>query len=243
MLNWLVRRKFLALLVALGLLLVLFPLTRDAFAERLLFDALLLLVFLAGYLAVFTDKRLRLPGLLLAVPPMLGLWVGYAFPGVPRQPLAVAFHAAAILFLSFVMVIAIRSVLRQERVTANDVYAALCGYLLLGLVFGHLYCAVEWLRPSSFHHAGELLENAGERQRLDFRLAYLSYMTLTTVGYGELTPNTDTARSLTLIEAVAGQFYVAVLIAELVGKRVGQTIADRTTDSRAASLKEEEKGP
>jgi hypothetical protein len=55
-----------------------------------------------------------------------------------------------------------------------------------------------------------------------FLLTYFSFVTLTTVGYGDITPAGDTARALAMIEAVAGQFYLAVLIAELVGKRLAQ---------------------
>jgi hypothetical protein len=59
----------------------------------------------------------------------------------------------------------------------------------------------------------------GEQQTF-FRLTYFSFVMLTTVGYGDVTPGRDTVRSLAMVEAVAGQFYLAVLVADLVGKRV-----------------------
>ena len=61
--------------------------------------------------------------------------------------------------------------------------------------------------------------------RTHFLFTYFSFITLTTVGYGDITPGGDTARALALVESVAGQFYLAVLIADLVGKRVAQAVS------------------
>jgi hypothetical protein len=100
------------------------------------------------------------------------------------------------------------------------VCGALCGYLVVGLIFGHLYCLIELARPHSFHGPLEVrmqLETHGERY---FLLVYFSLVTLTTVGYGEIAPASELARSLAAVEAILGQFYLAVLIADLIGKRL-----------------------
>src|SRR5262249_51723566 len=99
---------------------------------------------------------------------------------------------------------------------------------LVALVFAHLYCLVEVATPHAF--AASKTVPLGwpdlDPDRRQFLLVYFSLCTLTTVGYGDVTPATDLVRGLAVIEAVLGQFYLAVIIADLVGKRAAQP-ADR----------------
>ena len=89
---------------------------------------------------------------------------------------------------------------------------ALCLYLLLGVLWTILFAFVELARPAAFHYAkdvpGDALEN----------FMYYSFVTLTTLGYGDLTPVHPVARTLAYLEAVVGQLYIAVLVASLVGR-------------------------
>jgi hypothetical protein len=99
---------------------------------------------------------------------------------------------------------------------------AFSGYVLAGVVFMHLYCILEAVAPGSFHVPAELeagLGNPGQRRVI---LNYFSFITLTTVVYGDTAPATPTARQLACVEAVIGQFYVAVVTAELIGLKVSQ---------------------
>src|SRR5262249_38672577 len=139
-----------------------------------------------------------------------------------RMPFAVAYHIITALFLAFILITLMRKFYRERSVSADAVYASFCGYLLLGLVFGHIYSMVECMIPGSFygdHAIGEKFEAEWHRQ---FLLIYFSFITLTTVGYGDMKPMGDLARGLVVIEAISGQFYIAVLVAELIGRRVGQ---------------------
>src|SRR5262249_54867348 len=94
------------------------------------------------------------------------------------------------------------------------------GYLLIGMAFGHTYCLLGTFVPNAFQGVGRV---TGEWEH--FRLTYFSLMTLTTVGYGDISPASPTARSLAAVEAGVGQVYVALLVAELVGKRVAQALS------------------
>ena len=221
----LLRWRFLALLVTLALLLVVSPVLQAAFDSRLVFDALLSLVFVAAFAAVFTERSLRVPALLLGIPTLLGAWTGDVVPGLPRLPLAVGFHLVATAYLGLAIAAILRAVHREERVSADSVYGAFCGYLLLGLAFGHLYSLLEAVAPGSFRLRHDLATPVHDPERRQFLLTYFSLVTLTTVGYGDITPGSDPARGLAAVEAVLGQFYVAVLIAELIGKRVAQTLS------------------
>jgi hypothetical protein len=228
---WLSRWKYLALLIALLFLIVVYPTVRGLLAARLVYDALTTVVFLTALLAVF-ESRHRLVALLLGVPALLGLWTGYALPDLPRLPLVVGFHTVAALFLAFTVCTVLVDIYRRERIDAGCIHAALCGYLLVGLGFGHLYCIVEATVPGSFHATDNILEQLRDEGRVHFQLSYFSFATLTTVGYGDITPAKEAARGLAVVEAMLGQFYIAVLLGELIGKRVSQAIADRQTGPR-----------
>jgi hypothetical protein len=107
-------------------------------------------------------------------------------------------------------------------VSADSVYGAFCDYLLVGLAFGHLHCLVEVAAPGSYRGAGALAAQLQDPARQRYLLTYFSLTTLTSLGYGDILPASDPSRGLAVVEAVLGQFYVAVLIAELVGKKGAQ---------------------
>lgn len=109
---------------------------------------------------------------------------------------------------------ALRYALRGREVGREHVSAALGAYLLLGLVCGHLYWAMERSVP------GSVAMQAGETVFTIAKSVYFSFATLTTVGYGDITPRSELARGVATLEAVLGQLYLAVLVARLLGRYV-----------------------
>jgi len=93
---------------------------------------------------------------------------------------------------------------------------AVFGYFFIGLMWGFVFSVLESLQPGSFRVGG------GQAAELN-KFMYYSFVTQTTLGYGDITPVTPPARSLSLLEAVIGQFYQAVLIARLVGLHIAQS--------------------
>jgi hypothetical protein len=219
--SWLARRKYQTMLVALLMFLVAYPILRGPAGSPVLARVLLTGVFIAGWWVVFAGHRFRVAAVVLGAPALLGAWTGYALPE-PRGPaVAVFFHVTAATFQAFVLFVLLRGVHREPIVSADTIAAALCGYLLLGVAFGHIYCLLDEIVPGSF---GGLDRGAGAAGT-HFRLTYFSFITLATVGYGDITPTGDTARALAVVEAVTGQFYLAVLVAELIGKRVAHALS------------------
>jgi hypothetical protein len=224
--SWWLQRKYLALLLALALFLVLGPVLRTILDLPLLYDAALTVVFVAAFATIFRLSPLRWPALVLGIPTLVGAWSGYVLTGPPRLPLVVGFHGAAVLFLMFAVGAILGMIYGKEHITADSLFGAFCGYLLLGLAFGHVYCLLETAAPGSFHADEEFVRELQQPDRRHFLLTYFSLITLTTVGYGDITPAHSAARGLAVLEAVAGQFYIAVLIAGLVGKGLTQAGAD-----------------
>jgi hypothetical protein len=126
-------------------------------------------------------------------------------------------------FYAFMTVAAFLEVIKTRRVTSDTMCGAICVYLLVGMTFGSLYDLIETLQPGSF----QVNVDTGGPSGIGWRtLIFFSFMTLTTIGLGDVTPVTTQAQSLVSIEGVIGVLYVAVLIARVVGVYARRTSAD-----------------
>lgn len=166
--------------------------------------------------AVQRQQNYRPLAIVLLIPVLALYWLGlYEF--IPFDLLS----AYALLALFYILlIIAFGGQLnRAKRIDLQVIYGTLCLYLILGLLWGALYSLLHELRPGSF--AGALLETPKGSLLTTFN--YFSMVTLTTLGYGDITPQTHAAGALCQVEAITGQFYIAVLVAWL----VGNFIADR----------------
>ena len=103
--------------------------------------------------------------------------------------------------------------------------------MLIRLIFGHVFCLVELLAPGSFRGGEAVADSFQNEDARRSLLNYLSFVTLTTVGFGDVSPATSATRWLAVVEAILGQFYIAILVAELVGKRVGQALSEPRSQS------------
>ena len=110
-----------------------------------------------------------------------------------------------------------------KKITINVLYGALCLYLIIGLFWGTLYTLLYELSPGSY--SGVLLDNVQNNPHHVFN--YFSMVTLTTLGYGDITPQTLGAGALCQVEAIVGQFFTAVIV----GWLVGNIITEKQTQS------------
>lgn len=150
------------------------------------------------------DKKPFVIALLLGVPALLTTWSNM-FSYTP--PFAYASYVFTISFYFFTLFTILAYVLKSKRITTEEIYGVICVYLLLGITWGMLFSLTEELHPGSFTHGANL-------EWPDFM--YFSFTTLTTAGYGDITPVTARAQSLAILEMIVGVLYVAVLVARLV---------------------------
>jgi len=125
------------------------------------------------------------------------------------------FVGTAITILAYLLMAAGHSfmqIAQGSNISANRIVGAICIYLLIGVIWSILYNLLEVAVPGSFKG---LTESAATYSRPDW--VYYSFVTLSTLGYGDITPLTFSARALSYFEAIVGQFYLAVLVAGLVG--------------------------
>ncbi len=110
--------------------------------------------------------------------------------------------------------------MKQTDVTLDVIYAALVIYLLMGMMWAYVYAILGHFEPGSFKFPDSGIKG-------DMRYIYFSFVTLTTLGYGDITPLTSKAASMTLMEAVIGQLYLVVQVAWLVGMYTSRSFEKR----------------
>jgi multidrug transporter EmrE-like cation transporter len=123
------------------------------------------------------------------------------------------------LLFSVVIVVIFKDVLRRRQVDMDAVLGACCIYLLMGLAWESVYAVIEWQIPNSFAlpTGSPASGSAPDVMSIQADLMYFSLITMTTIGYGDITPVSAPARVLSALQGVVAQLYVAIIIARLVG--------------------------
>ena len=213
------RTNFFYLLIALLVLLIGIPLADD-------FDVVsapLARAFVFSLLLVIGVRSLRGGGRYFTI------GMAFVIAGVILNVLAINmlspfFQYGSNLSLIGFMLVAIAFTLQQvaigNEINANRLVGAICVYLLLGIIWAMAYTMVELVSPGSFTGFSPMTDLGWDSEWL-----YFSFVTMTTLGYGDILPISATARSCAYMQAVVGQFYIAVLVAGLVGAFVSDRSA------------------
>ncbi len=199
------------LLLSLLAMLVLYPLALRSEMTQLVFRICFTSTVLGGIYAIGDNRRALYTGLALAVPSILSNVLLFFLPW-PSLIVTTLMLGAA--FFGYLIVTLMRHVLRDHQVSLDTIYCAVAAYMLMALFFTALFVLVEYVWPNSFK--GEFTSNKFFR----FSFAdgfYFSVCTLTTVGFGDVLASGPEARCLTMMEAMLGVLYPAVLISRLVG--------------------------
>ena len=203
------NRRYTILFYALVFTLVASPVTAAFGLNGDLIESFLAATLLV---AVMPVSRGKIRTLLLAV--LITLWLARPVTAWLGQPtLSQVTLAAWTLIGLLAAVAALRFAMGGTRVDAEHLFAALSAYLLAGLYFGLLFWAIEQIHPGSlvatnFSRTGAI---------------YYSFVTLATIGYGDIVPRTDVARGIAIIEGVGGQLFLAVLVARLLSLYTGSS--------------------
>lgn len=203
------------MLAALAASVVVTPLVSSDGSASLVFDLAFSGVLLLS-LGAFEAGRSRAWAAALALVAILLRW--WAF--VTRDEiLLLAASLSAALLLGFVVYSLLLFLFRTTEVGPDTLYGGIAVYVILGLLWSTWFAALELIAPGSFLQDEEPLHLV-ESSRGLASLLYYSFVTLTTLGYGDVVPTTPAGRFLSAIEAVCGQLYLAVFVARLVGLHI-----------------------
>ncbi len=143
----------------------------------------------------------------------------------PNRSLILAGAICWLLLFAFITLSELRSLLKQKEVTGETISMSISVYLLLGLTWGLLYIAINHLQPQAFSFGTSTASGPLAEQQLFPVLVYFSLTTLATIGYGDITPVTLQARYAAVAEGITGQFYLAILVARLVGIYMSRSLS------------------
>ena len=207
------EQRFLFLLISILLLLLLSPFLRGFLSIKIMLDIFFSLVFISAVNAISSNKRNLVILSVLAIPMLLSIWIGHF---IEIQGLSITGSFSGIIFFIYLIITLLRHVFRQERINREVIFAAIVVYLLMGVLWAYVYGTIESIQPNSF---SRIKDTMGDQRYL---FLYYSFVTLTTLGYGDISPITPVASSMAILEAIIGQLYLVVQIAWLVGLRVSQ---------------------
>jgi ion channel len=228
-------RRHTALLIVIVAMFAVRPFFGDTGAGAIAFSLTILLVLLVALLTIQVDdlvgereallvqhRRRIFVGWALAVPAVAErLWMFFA----PNPLLLMVGSVSWLLFFVYVTWSLLRSLLKQREVTGETISMSMSIYLLLGLSWALLYIVIFMRDPEAFNFA---TPPASEAHRFPI-LIYFSLTTLATIGFGDITPLTLQARYAAVAEGITGQFYLAILVARLVGMQMSRAATPSTS--------------
>jgi len=216
--------RFLYLLISLVGFITLVPLLEGLGQRGLIFNIFYSTILLSAAYAVSESPGYFFLALVLAGPALVLGWINN-FLGIPW--LEFGAHVLTVFFLMLVAMLIISHVLKTEKVTPEKIFGALSVYLLLGVIWAFLYLVVDFLAPGSFRYGQD-------RALTDAEMVYYSFVTLTTLGYGDIVPVAPSVRALATLEAITGQLYLTVLVARLVGLQITHSSQRRSEDQEGS---------
>jgi Ion channel len=217
----LTRWRFLTLTLLMCAWLLLTPLLGGAWRVELLLEASMLVTLLVTVWANPNWGRLRNVLIVLWLISVSGTLLSIATADHPAWRWSRTLELLTLVPLMGMLAGGILAfVIRQRTLTLDSIFATIAAYLLIAGLFTQVYmCLLTW-NPASFSLPVDIAGRPVHLLHSD--MTYFSLVTLATVGYGDIQPVTSTARMLSMIQAVTGQFYIAVVVAIFVGTYASQ---------------------
>jgi len=231
--HWLHTRRHLILLVCVVVLQIVQPLlAHDSVALRVLYDTAFGIVTLLVFLAIFLKRGERWLAFALILPAVVANVAHYALSDRSQEWAATVYHFFSAGFLAFAVGVILRDILRKRAISGDDVLGAIVGWVLMGLIWGHFYALTDRLVPDSFSVAAAIAGQLNEWHSRRALFDYFSFTTLTSLGYGDITPTRAPAYTLAWLEVMFGGFYMAVVVAQLVGMKLAQAVSSHDRSSQ-----------
>jgi len=212
---WSPQRGPYALLILLFVtVFVISPLLTSRILMPVIMQIVSWLIIVAGAFNVSSRLSVRLIALIMGILSIASRLLDLSFSGITLTEMDIFLSLGMLSIFTLLMT---KNFLITGRTWEHRIAAAVAVYLMLGLIWARLYDAVELLAPGAFHTpAGEAVTPAS--------LVYFSFVTLSTLGYGDFAPVNIVARNLAVLEAITGQLYLVILISRLVSEQLMKPI-------------------
>lgn len=195
------------LLIAIILHNLIYPISQQGLAGAVIFYLFYGSMFIVATWLLSDDRRFRLAALLtgLAV-----IAAGIAYAVIGSKTAALPVFVASIAYHLVIIAVLIRYIFGSDQVFTEVILAATSLYLILGSAFAAIFATIEWLQPGSFAGANGPVQDWQQ-------LLYFSYVTITSLGYGDILPVGIYAQAFVSFEAITGVLYTVILLSRLVG--------------------------
>ncbi|MDE1462316.1 ion channel [Spartinivicinus poritis] len=209
------RYSFASLFICLIFVGIVYPFIPKLVTQNILLKASFSILLVSSVYIFSHNKKALVICLLLAIPTAISSWLAI-IRDVPEIVLILD-NATNVVFFLYVIFELIKIIFSASVVTRNIIYGAMSIYLLLGIMWAFVYALLDLLIIDAF--GGSSYQSAHDLSQF----IYFSYVTLTTLGYGDMMPLAGPVQSIAAMEAITGQFFLTILVARLVGMHISQT--------------------
>ena len=212
--------RYTALLVSLLVIYIIYPFIPSFIPRDMILDLFISLVAMAALYSVCNKTNKFVIGLSLALPSVVFSILHY----INDLKLFIVLGCITkVLFLAYIIILSVAYLIETNKIDKETIFGAISIYLLLALFWAHNFNLIELYIPGSFQG----IESFGEHNLLS-SLLYFSLTTLSTLGYGDISPASLPAQILSTLEAIMGQIFLATLIARLIGLHIISNKKDGT---------------
>jgi len=207
--------RFAVLFVLLFCVLLIPPYFENSIWVAELWHGLFTLVLLWSLYTVAGSRKVLFLAIFLLVPTIGSTWLGGEADS--QRHLAYIDNITNILYFGLICFFLARFIFTTRRVTQEVIFAAMCFYMILAVLWAAIYTNLELFYGNAFVFQGQFAAEAGIDFENVFRtMIYYSFVTLSTLGYGDVIPDHRVAQNWAAMEAMIGQFYIAIVMARLV---------------------------
>jgi voltage-gated potassium channel len=200
------RYRTLTLLISLLIIIIIAPLLEENSTGSIILVGIFSLILLLGVYAISYNLRLIAVSLFMMIPTYIVVWTETFYS---TTPLIIARYVLSAITIFFILLIMLWKILSVSKVTAYEIYGALSVYILVALGYCQIYILSYHLNPGSI---------SIQFGKFSFStMFYFSFVSLSTTGFGDIVSVEPLTRSVTILELITGVFFVAILIARLIG--------------------------
>ena len=223
------ERPYRNIFIAMMVLILIDALAPNALARGQFADLAFAALLVAALVETVRSRHNTAWALILGLP-AIAMRIVSAFTEDSSRVNAVIVSLTA-LFIGFLIWNLLHDLSKGDRSTGERIFGALCAYIFIGLLFALIYSHMEFRQPGTFATSQAILaEDALTESNLFPIFTYFSFVTLTTLGYGDISPIAEHARTLAWFEALLGQLYLAVMVAGFVALHISESMQTKRGD-------------